>query len=165
MPGSLFELVCRGCGAVHEISTGADQCHLHSGRPWHYEQMVCPRCQRLRSCAVGCHFRSGGCEECGGALLPWGGCVFFERTGQERGSRASGFGDRVLHAARNSAKVIRGSMGSGTELRRLISPSTDLSGGCWGRRKSVGFHPSGVAADRAVVRTPPSDPWSVRSSS
>ncbi len=82
MPGSLFELVCPGCGKVHEISTGASHCFEH-GEPWSYELVVCAICQKLSSQAVGCHFKPEPCQGCGGAVEPWSGRVFFERTGDE----------------------------------------------------------------------------------
>jgi hypothetical protein len=82
MPGSLFELVCPGCTAVHEMSTGADICFEH-GKPWDYRQMICRSCQRIRSQAFGCHFRIEACSECGGVLEAWEGRVFFESTGDE----------------------------------------------------------------------------------
>ena len=82
MPGSLFELVCPSCGAVHEISTGASRCIEH-GQPWSYEQVVCARCQQLSSQAVGCHFEREPCSDCDGPVNSWSGRVFFERTGSE----------------------------------------------------------------------------------
>lgn len=83
MPGSLFELVCPGCGNVHEMSTGVDYCIDH-GAQWHYEQMVCTHCRRLRSWPAGCHFDTHGrCEECGTKLSGWAGCVWFEQSGPE----------------------------------------------------------------------------------
>jgi hypothetical protein len=72
---------CSGCGAVHEISTGADRC-LDHGEPWAYEQFVCPSCLLLKSRSTNscCHPDPLVCEVCGSELKPWTGKVWLERT-------------------------------------------------------------------------------------
>lgn len=84
MPGSLFEIICPGCGEAHEISTGAGYCFTHA-QHWSYEQVTCPSCQRMSSQPVGCHFELEPCSDCGGAVNPWPGRVFLDRAGSEPG--------------------------------------------------------------------------------
>lgn len=79
MPGSMFELECRGCQAVHEMSTGAGWCDEHS-QGWEYRQRVCTSCQLFASEPAGCHFQPKPCDRCGGGRVTWVGRVFFERT-------------------------------------------------------------------------------------
>jgi rubredoxin len=52
MPGSLLELNCQGCGAVHDISTGASYCWTPRGQSWSYDQWICPKCQVLKIAKV-----------------------------------------------------------------------------------------------------------------
>jgi hypothetical protein len=94
MPGSLFEINCRGCGAVHPISTGESTCWDH-GERWVYEQWYCPECKLLKSrpSAYCCREEELTCETCGSALVRWSGQVWFEhRTpdGVVSGERVDG---------------------------------------------------------------------------
>jgi hypothetical protein len=94
MPGSLFEINCRGCGAVHPISTGESTCWTHVGQRWSYEQWVCPRCKLLKSrqSEFCCREEELICETCRSELMRWSGRVWFDRTvdGMPSGERVDG---------------------------------------------------------------------------
>jgi hypothetical protein len=67
--GVTLLLVCPACAAQHTLRIG-------DGMGWSFEQLICHRCETIRSVAFGEEVTVGGCGVCGLQLEVWRGQVW-----------------------------------------------------------------------------------------